>query len=106
ASLGNGSWVMGWMDGVYAFAPPANGTGAATQLWKYPTGLVLSSPAVGGDGTVFVGSSDGNFYAIDGATGQLKWKHGVGAAVNSSPAIGSDGSVYFAADDGNLYALR
>ncbi|MHB8418407.1 MAG: choice-of-anchor D domain-containing protein [Myxococcales bacterium] len=106
ASMGNGNWVMGWIDGVYAIAPPSGGTGLATVLWHYPTGLVLSSPAVGGDGTVFVGSSDGNFYAINGSNGTLKWKYPVGAAVNSSPAIGSDGSVYFAADDGNLYALR
>ncbi len=106
ASLGDGGWVVGYLDGVYAFDPPAGGTGAATQRWKVPTGLVLSSPAVGGDGTVFVGSIDGNFYAIDGKKGTLKWKYGVGAAINSSPAIGSDGTVYFAADDGNLYALR
>jgi outer membrane protein assembly factor BamB len=106
AALTNGGWVIGWLDGVYAFTPPASGQGNAMQLWKYSTGLVLSSPAVSGDGTVFVGSTDGNFYAIDGDTGQLKWKYTVGAAINSSPAIGSDGSVYFAADDGNLYALR
>ncbi|MHB1846008.1 MAG: outer membrane protein assembly factor BamB family protein, partial [Deltaproteobacteria bacterium] len=106
ASLGDGGFVMGYSDGVYAFDPPASGQGQATQRWKLATGLVLGSPAVGGDGTVFVGSTDGNFYAINGTTGALKWKYTVGAAINSSPAIGSDGTVYFAADDGNLYALR
>ncbi|MHB1843408.1 MAG: choice-of-anchor D domain-containing protein [Deltaproteobacteria bacterium] len=106
ASLGDGGLVMGYIDGIYAFDPPASGQGQATQRWKLATGLVLGSPAVGGDGTVFVGSTDGNFYAINGATGALKWKYAVGAAINSSPAIGSDGTVYFAADDGNLYALR
>ena len=71
-----------------------------------PAGLVLSSPAVDKNGIVFVGSTDGNFYAIDGVTGTVKWKYAVGAAINSSPAIGSDGAVYFAADDGNLYGLH
>ncbi len=106
AALGDGGLVMGYLDGVYAFDPPSSGQGNATQRWRFPTGLVLGSPAVGGDGTVFVGSTDGNFYAIDGQSGQLKWKFNVGQPVNSSPAIGSDGTVYFAADDGNLYALR
>ncbi len=106
ALLGDGGLVMGYLDGVYAFDPPASGEGQATLRWKLPTGLVLGSPAVGGDGTVFVGSTDGNFYAIDGATGALKWKYPVGAPINSSPAIGSDGTIYFAADDGNLYGLR
>ncbi|MHB1846007.1 MAG: choice-of-anchor D domain-containing protein [Deltaproteobacteria bacterium] len=106
ALLGDGGLVMGYLDGVYAFDPPASGEGQATQRWRYGTGLVLGSPAVGADGTVFVGSTDGNFYAINGTTGALKWKYTVGAAINSSPAIGTDGTVYFAADDGNLYALR
>ncbi len=106
ASLGDGGWVMGWLDGIYAFDPPAGGTGPATIRWHVPAGLVLSSPAVGGDGTVFVGSTDGNFYAINGKSGAVRWKYTVGAAINSSPAIGSDGTVYFAADDGNLYGLH
>jgi outer membrane protein assembly factor BamB len=97
---------MGWLDGVYTFDPPASGLGNATQRWYVPTGLVLSSPAVGADGTIFVGSTDGNLYAINNTTGAVKFKYSVGAAINSSPAIGSDGTVYFAADDGNLYAVR
>jgi outer membrane protein assembly factor BamB len=61
---------------------------------------------VGADGTVYVGSSDGNLYALDGLTGHLRWKFSAGAPINSSPAIGSDGTVYVAADSGLLYALR
>ena len=106
ATLEDGGLVVGYLDGVYAFDPPPSGSGQATLRWKVSTGLVIASPAVGGDGTVFVGSSDGNFYAIDSRTGTVRWSYAVGSAVNSSPAIGSDGSVYFAADDGNLYALR
>jgi outer membrane protein assembly factor BamB len=106
ATIGDNGVVMGWLDGVYTFDPPASGLGNATQRWYVPTGLVLSSPAVGADGTIFVGSTDGNLYAINNTTGAVKFKYSVGAAINSSPAIGSDGTVYFAADDGNLYAVR
>lgn len=42
--------------------------------WKFQTGgEVVSSPAVVG-GVVYVGSNDGRMYAIDGASGTLKWK--------------------------------
>ncbi len=106
ALLHDGAVVFGYLDGVYCFDPPAAGQAAPTQRWMYPTGLVLSSPAVSADDTVFVGSSDGNLYALDGRDGQARFIVSVGSAVNSSPALGSDGTVYFSADDGNLWAVR
>ena len=37
----------------------------ATKLWEFETGSsVLSSPAIGSDGTVYVGSQDNKLYAI------------------------------------------
>ncbi len=53
---------------------------------------------------VYVGSSDGNFYAVDAESGAQKWKFEVGSRVPSSPAV-SGGVVYFGAYDGNFYAL-
>ena len=36
--------------------------------WRYMTGdAVYSSPAIGSDGTVYVGSDDGYLYAIQGS---------------------------------------
>ncbi len=44
-------------------------------LWSYATEKpVPSSPAISG-GVVYVGSEDGNVYALDAATGNLKWKY-------------------------------
>jgi outer membrane protein assembly factor BamB len=106
ALLHDGGLVFGYLDGVYCFDPPAAGQNAPSERWRYSTGLVLSSPAVSADDTVFVGSSDGNMYALDGHSGQPRFVVSVGSAVNSSPAIGSDGTVYFSADDGNLWAVR
>lgn len=58
--------------------------------WNFTTGnIVQSSPAVGSDGTVYFGSSDKNVYAVDGATGALKWKFTCKGWVYSSPAIGA-----------------
>ena len=58
--------------------------------WVFPTGgSVFSSPAIGADGTLYVGSSDGNLYAIN-SDGTQKWAFLTGGSVSSSPAIGAD----------------
>ncbi|MCL5283440.1 MAG: PQQ-binding-like beta-propeller repeat protein [Armatimonadetes bacterium] len=83
------------------------GSGAVGRLkWKFKTGAwVSSSPAIGTDGVVYVGSLDSYVYALDGNTGRLKWKFLTGNEVSSSPAIGSDGVVYVGSLNGNVYAL-
>ena len=64
----------------------------------------ITSPAIGPDGTIYVGHCDGLF-ALDPATGKFKW--GVGMAeVVSSPAVGADGTVYAGSMDGFLSAIR
>jgi len=45
-------------------------TTAGTKLWEFETGGgVYSSPAIGSDGTVYVGSHDNKLYAINGKSG-------------------------------------
>ena len=56
------------------------------------------------NGVVYVGSTDGNLYAIDAASGAQKWKVETKAWEVSSPAVVS-GAVYFLSYDGHLYAL-
>jgi eukaryotic-like serine/threonine-protein kinase len=65
--------------------------------------LFLSSPAVH-NGLVYFGSGDGNLYALDLTTGQLKWKFSTQGVVHSSPAI-AGGLVYFGSWDSYFYAL-
>src|ERR1700730_10409627 len=72
--------------------------------WKFHTaGSVISSPAVDGS-TVYVGSTDGNFYAVDLASGAPKWKFTTEARITSSPAV-EQGVVYFSSYDGKFYAV-
>jgi outer membrane protein assembly factor BamB len=72
--------------------------------WSYTTGgPVNSSPAVA-SGTVYIGSGDGNVYALNAATGALDWSYTTGGPVDSSPAVAS-GTLYVVSQDGNLYAL-
>ena len=66
-----------------------------------------SSPAIGSDGTVYVGSDDKKLYAINGKTGVKLWEFETGSSLGrSSPAIGSDGTVYVRSTDKKLYAIN
>ncbi len=68
---------------------------AGSKLWEFETGSsVYSSPAIGSDGTVYVGSTDKKLYAINGKSGVKLWEFETGSDVYSSPAIGPDGTVY------------
>ena len=45
--------------------PTKDKTTAGAKLWEFETGaLVIASPAIGFDGTVYVGSVDKKLYAI------------------------------------------
>jgi len=64
------------------------------------------------NGTVFVGSGDHSFYAIDAATGKKKWSYVAGSGMASNNNTGypvpaallSNGTAYFVTDHG-LHAL-
>ena len=85
----------------------AHGAGTPGTLnWLYTTGsLIISSPAVGADGTVYVGSNDDKLYAVN-PDGTLKWSYATGAPIYSSPAVGADGTVYVGSEDNKLYAIN
>ncbi|MEM2050807.1 MAG: PQQ-binding-like beta-propeller repeat protein, partial [Thermoproteota archaeon] len=54
---------------------PYSGPPAARLKWKYRTGgMILSSPAIGADGTIYFGSDDTHLYALN-PDGSLKWKY-------------------------------
>ncbi len=56
------------------------------------------SPAIGADGTIYIGSNDHNLYAVN-PDGTKKWsfkaKNGM-----SMPSIGTDGTLYVGSLDG------
>jgi outer membrane protein assembly factor BamB len=80
-----------------------HGSEPAGETMPDPFDFYLSSPAVWND-TVYFGSGDGNVYALDTATGTLKWKFHTGDVVHASPAI-SDGTLFIGSWDSYFYAL-
>ncbi len=79
--------------------------GSLQRMWSFKTGgEVYCSPAVA-NGVVYVGSYDGNVYALKASTGGKLWSHNVGNWVYSSPAV-ANGVVYIGSEDNNVYALN
>ena len=80
--------------------------------WSYATGKgVFSTPIIGGDGTVYVGSADSWFYAI-GPRGRLRWRFETGNLIDSAATIGAyerslrGSPVFVPSGDEYLYKLR
>ena len=120
----NGTLYVGSYDGNF-YALNAD-TGALK--WKFATGgerrfeakglhgmqpknqtiadsfdIFLSSPVVV-DGAVYFGSGDGNVYALDANSGELRWKFKTGDVVHASPAF-ADGVVFVGSWDSYFYAI-
>ena len=73
--------------------------------WQKGAGnFVTSSPAIGRDGTVYIGSFDGALHALDPRTGAVRWRFETDDHVYASPALGPR-LVYIASTDGSVYAL-
>ncbi len=77
--------------------------------WQVGTnGVIYSSPVLGKDGVIYIGSWDHNLYAIrdEGTKGDVIWTFGTGNAVFSSPVLDKQKEViYFGSLDKLVYAI-
>jgi outer membrane protein assembly factor BamB len=79
---------------------------AATNLWNFHIGSgSQSSPALGRDGTIYVGTWEGYLIALD-PDGTARWRFKTGFEIASSPAIGPDETVYVGCRNRRLYAVN
>ena len=88
-----------------------------TVKCTFETGAgIESSPAIGSDGTIYVGSHDSKLYAIN-PDGTEKWrfdagepiydkKYDIWKGIASSPAIASDGTIYITSLNNFLFAIN
>ncbi len=104
AGLASSSWpkFQGTLGNTgLSTAPSAGGT----QKFAFTTGApVYGSAAIGVDGTLYVGSSDGSLYAVDTSGGQ-KWKFTTAGQVGC-PAVDVNGVIYIGSGDGKVYAIN
>ena len=68
--------------------------GSQVRSHALSTPAVVGQPVVAG-GTLFVGSTDGNLYALDTATGTEQWRLEAGSAIITD-VVNENGILYFA----------
>jgi outer membrane protein assembly factor BamB len=99
-----GSWQMFMQNPCHTGVYDLTSLPTGKMHWTFPAeGPIDSSPAVV-HGVVYVGSDDGNVYAVDERNGSMLWHTRLGDKVKSSPAV-VDGVLYVGCEDKNLYAL-
>jgi polyvinyl alcohol dehydrogenase (cytochrome) len=89
--------------------------GGLSQQWSYKTGdTIAATPAINWN-RVFIGSWDGNEYALNEADGTLIWKKYLGVVPNpggcddigvTSSPLTIDGTLYFGGGDDYWYAIN
>jgi outer membrane protein assembly factor BamB len=85
-------------DGGGGFRP-------ARAVFKLPLAPISSSPAIGGDGTIYVTTAAGKLVAVAADGSVAKWQVTTNDTLGSSPALALDGTVYVGSSDGKLYAF-
>jgi hypothetical protein len=79
--------------------------GTCEVLWTFDGAgdWIDSAPAVAGN-TLYFGSKDDSFYAIDATTGELRWSFPTQGSITTTPVV-AKGVVYFTSRDGFVYAI-
>jgi outer membrane protein assembly factor BamB len=96
AGLASSPWPMFQHDSSHTGQSDFAGPGPfALVRWTFDTGgPIYSSPVLGEDGTIYIGSDSGKFFAIT-PNGSKKWEFNAGGQIHSVPAIDESGNLYF-----------
>lgn len=79
---------------------------AAMVFRRWQTGNgIFSTPIVGADETIYVGSADKRFYALDPVTGDERWTRETGECIDCAGCIDRKGNLWFVSCDAGLYGL-
>ncbi len=115
AAVADGNAYVGSADGfLYAIDLESGetrwrfateGVDLSSAEFGFDRKTIQSSPAVA-DGTVLFGSRDGKFYAVDVASGELRWRYDNGMPwVVSSPAVFDSMAIVGSSDGLYVHAL-
>jgi outer membrane protein assembly factor BamB/formylglycine-generating enzyme required for sulfatase activity len=77
--------------------------GSAAVAWSFATGAGVTASPVVADGKVYIGSTNGVFYAIDLDTGTELWRYNTGNSISCTATV-AEGRVFVSSGQ-SLYAL-
>ncbi|MEZ5337090.1 MAG: PQQ-binding-like beta-propeller repeat protein [bacterium] len=85
---------------------PYSGPDSPGLKWQYDAGasVVSASPAIGADGTVYIGSDNGELLALR-PDGTRLWGYTVPSWIETTPSIADDGTLLVGCGDGKLYVI-
>lgn len=99
----DGVIYFGTENYFYALTP------SGALLWKKNLGWTESSPAIGPNGEIYIGTGRQNgkayFYALEPSSGEEIWRYAVEGPIDASAVVDAEGAIYFASDDGYYYSL-
>jgi len=95
--------VLDGPEKLFALSPDGHTNWIASLEPSSAVGQHISSPAIGPDGSIYIGCSS-NLYCVS-ADGAVKWRHQLEGLTLASPAFGPDGTVYIGSDYGKFYAV-
>ncbi len=79
---------------------------AGTERWRFATeGAVESSPAIGLEDVIYIGSCDDYLYAVN-PDGTKYWAFHNGQKVSPSASVGADGTIYLKSQETYLFAIN
>lgn len=77
-----------------------------SKQWEVQLALDLAEPpAIGPDGTAYLGGEDRRIYAVS-KEGVIKFSVPTGAPVRAAVALRADGTILAGSNDGQMYAIR
>ncbi|MBC8244541.1 MAG: PQQ-like beta-propeller repeat protein [Verrucomicrobia bacterium] len=92
---------------VLKFKPPAGKVAWTFETGEGPMGKMTAgidtSPAIGGNGVVYVVANDGKLYAVAESSGEKIWEFDAGNPINGAPALDKNGVVFFSSK--KLFAI-
>ena len=103
AVAGDYIYVAGYNGKIYSYSISKQAENTSVTLDTDDSKPVVGAVTASG-GKVFVGSSNGNLYALDGKTLALAWKFATGGKIWCTPAI-DNGTVFFGSFDKKVYAV-
>lgn len=75
-------------------------------IWQTTSsGIFKTSPVIGYDGTVYLGSSDWSVYAFNGTDGSIKWTKKLDSPISTTATINEFGILYIGTESGKMYAI-
>ena len=97
-------WPMFGHDTTNAGYSTSPAPRTSTIAWTYTTTSAIRSGATVQDGVVYVGTFNGDFYALNSTTGDLIWTYKTDDGIWSTAAVANE-MVYVTCRDFNIYAL-